>query len=153
MVEKTQGGSEDSPNSPGEALLPQLGVKELSDRLTEYMTRIGQIDIPEVLGQVLDDFLIQCSIIPEELDAPDALDQIVSRQLAVSLAFQLGQLAGRSPQLVDRFVREAFDSRGKLELDNDAEVKVEDFSQLAEKVLPKLRRWKYQLEGQGDGDD
>ena len=153
MVEKTQGGSEDSLNSPGEALLPQLGVKELSDRLTEYMTRIGQIDIPEVLGQVLDDFLIQCSIIPEELDAPDALDQIVSRQLAVSLAFQLGQLAGRSPQLVDRFVREAFDSRGKLELDNDAEVKVEDFSQLAEKVLPKLRRWKYQLEGQGDSDD
>ena len=86
------------------------------------------------------------------MDAPDALDQIVSRQLAVSLAFQLGQLEGRSPQLVDRFVQEAFDSRGELELDNDAEVRVEDFNQMAEKVLPKLRRWKYQLESSEDRD-
>ena len=147
-----ESGDTGLPTGLDEALLPEKGVKELADQLTEYMTRIGQVDIPEVLGQVLDDFLLQCSVIPEELDAPDALDQIVSRQLAVSLAFQLGQLEGRSPQLVDRFVQEAFDSRGELELDNDAEVRVEDFNQMAEKVLPKLRRWKYQLESSEDRD-
>ena len=153
MAGKTQGSFEHLPDSLPEVLLPQQGVKQLADRLTEYMTLIGQMDIPEVMGQVLDDFLLQCSVIPEELDAPDALDQIVSRQLAVTLAFQLGRLEGKSPQLVDRFLREAFDSWGTLDLDNDAEIGVEDFNHLAEKVLPKLRRWNYQMEGQEDGDD
>ena len=110
------------------------------------MTQIELTDIPEALEQVLDDFLMQCGGIPEEVDAPDAFDQIVNNQLAVTLAFQLGKLAGRAPQLVERFIQEAFEKWGALELDNDAEVTVEDFNQLAEKVLPKLRRWRYYLD-------
>ena len=140
------------PRRDGE-LLPQGGVKELADRLTEYMIRIGQADIPEVLEQVLDDFLIQCGGIPEELDAPDALDQIVNQQLAVTLAFQLGRLAGKSPQLVERFIREAVKSWGTLDLDNEAEIAVEDFNQLAEKVLPKLRRLSYYLDNEEDDNE
>ena len=127
-------------------LLPGEGVEDLSDRLTQYMTRIGLADIPEALEQVLDDYLVQCSGIPEELDSPDALDQILNNQLAVTLAFQLGRLAGRSPYLVDRFLKEAFEKWGALELDGDAEVTVEDFNRMAERVLPKLRRWRSYLE-------
>ena len=134
------------PPAPDGSLLPEQGVKELADRLTEYMTQIELADISEILEQVLDDFLIQCGGIPEELDAPDAFDQIVQNQLAVTLAFQLGRLAGRAPQLVDSFIQEALEKWGRLHLDNDAEVTVEDFSQLAEKVLPKLRRWRYYLD-------
>ena len=138
--------AEGVPVPPDGALLPERGVRELTDRLTEYMTRIELADMPEVLEQVLDDFLIQCDGIPEELDDPDAFDQIVNNQLAVTLAFQLGRLAGRAPQLVERFIQEAFEKWETLHLENHTEVTVEDFNQLAEKVLPKLRRWRYYLE-------
>ena len=134
-------------------LLPESGVKELADRLTEYMTQIELADVSEVMGQVLDNFMIQCGGIPEELDAPEVLDEIVRSQLSVTLAFQLGRLSGRSPQLVERFVREAFERWGSQELDDDAEVSVEDFDHLAERVLPKLRRWRFQLDtGEEDGE-
>lgn len=126
-------------------LLPEEGVKELADRLTEYMTRIELADIPEVLEQVLDDFLIQCGGIPDDLDDPDAFERIVNVQLAVTLAFQLGRLAGRSPHLVERFTQEAFEKWGTFHLDKDTEVTIEDFDRLAERVLPKLRRWRYYL--------
>ena len=140
--------SERVPASPERVLLPEKGVKELADRLTEYLTRIELADTPEVMGQVLDDILTQCGGIPEQMDAPDALDEIVNHQLAVTMAFQLGRLAGRSPQLVERFVQEAFEKWGILHLDSDSEVTVEDFDHLAERVLPKLRRWRYYLEGE-----
>ena len=127
-------------------LLPADGVKDLADRLTEYMTRIELAGTSEVLEQVLDDFLTQCGGIPEELDSPDALDRIVNSQLGVTLAFQLGRLAGRSPQLVEGFIREAFEKWGPIELEDDTEVRVEDFTRLAERVLPKLRRWRDYLD-------
>ena len=128
------------------ALLPGEGVKDLADRLTEYMTQIELADIPEALEQVLDDFLVQCGGIPDEMDDPDALDRIVNAQLSVTLAFQLGRLAGRSPQLVEHFMSEAFQKWGTLQLERDTEVKVEDFDRLSEMVLPKLRRWRYYLD-------
>jgi len=134
------------PHRRDEALLPLEGAKELADRLTEYMTQIELADIPAVLEQILDDFLMQCDGIPEELDDPDAFDRIVNLQLATTLAFQLGRLSGRAPQLVERFVQEAFKKWGVLHLDKDTEITVEDFNQLAEKVLPKLRRWRYYLD-------
>ena len=129
-----------------ERLLPEAGVKELSDRVTEYMTRIEQFEMSDALGQVLDDFLAQCGEIPEELDDPDAFDRIVNAQLAVTLAFQLGRLTGKAPQLVEGLVNEAFQRWGVLELDRETEVTVEDFSQLTERVLPKLRRSRYYLD-------
>ena len=127
-------------------LLPSEGVQDLSDKLTQYMSEIGLADVSEVLEQVLDDYLTQCSCIPDDLDSPDAMDQIVNAQLAVTLAFQLGRLSGRSPQLVDRFFNEALDRWGSVELDSDDEIKVEDFANLAERVLPKLRRWRTYLD-------
>ena len=141
----SEGDSSIAPNRDG-ALLPEGGVKELTDRLTEYMTRIQLADMPEVLEQALDDFLMQCGGIPKELDDPNSFDQIVNLQLAVTLAFQLGRLAERAPQLVDRFIRETFERWGKIHLDNDTEVTVEDFYQLTERVLPQLRRWRYYLD-------
>ena len=139
------GDRELSPTSD-DALLPEKGVKELADQLTEYMTRIELADIPDVLEQVLDDFLMQCGGIPDELDAPDAFDKIINNQLAVTLAFQLGRLAGRSPNLVNRFIQETFEKWRTLQLDNETEVTMEDFNQLAERVLPKLRRWRYHFD-------
>ena len=144
MAEVEDRDSYDPPGRDAD-LLPEGGIKELADRLTEYMTRIELADIPEVLEQVLDDFLIQCSGIPDDLDDPDAFERIVSNQLAVTLAFQLGRLVGRSPQLVERFTQEAFEKWGTFHLDKDTEVTIEDFNQLAERVLPKLRRWRYYL--------
>ncbi len=148
----TEAGDRELPIASDEALLPEKGVKKLADQLTEYMTRIELADIPDVLEQVLDDFLMQCGAIPDEMDAPDAFDQIINNQLAVTLAFQLGRLAGRSPHLVDRFIQEAFQKWGTLPLDNETEVTVEDFNQLAERVLPKLRRWRYQFDNEGGSD-
>lgn len=127
-------------------LLPEAGVKELADRVTEYMTRIEQFEVSDALAQVLDDFLTQCGEIPEELDDPGAFDKIVNAQLAVTLAFQLGRLTGKAPQLVEGLVNDAFERFGVLELERETEVTVEDFSQLTERVLPKLRRWRYYLD-------
>ncbi len=79
------------------ALLPEEGVKELADRLTEYMTEIEMTDLPAVLEQVLDDFLVQCDGVPEDLEASDAVDRIVNGQLAVTMAYHLGRLEGRAP--------------------------------------------------------
>ena len=144
-MEEAEGRDSYEPPGRDADLLPEEGVKELADRLTEYMTRIELADIPEVLEQVLDDFLIQCGGIPDDLDDPDAFERIVNVQLAVTLAFQLGRLAGRSPHLVERFTQEAFEKWGTFHLDKDTEVTIEDFDRLAERVLPKLRRWRYYL--------
>ena len=144
-MEEAEGRDSLDPPGRDADLLPEEGVKELADRLTEYMTRIELADIPEVLEQVLDDFLIQCGGIPDDLDDPDAFERIVNNQLAVTLAFQLGRLAGRSPHLVERFTQEALEKWGTFHLDKDTEVTIEDFDRLAERVLPKLRRWRYYL--------
>ena len=154
MAEEREGSQEGVTPQDNEALLPAGGVKELADRLTEYMTRIELADMPDAVGQVLDDFLMQTGGIPEEMDAPDALDQVVNNQLAVTLAFQLGRLAGRAPQLVEQFTRDAFEKWGTVHLDDEKEITVEEFNQLAERVLPKLRRWRYYLDsGYGENQE
>ena len=127
------------------ALLPEEGVKELADRLTEYMTEIEMTDLPAVLEQVLDDFLVQCDGVPEDLEASDAVDRIVNGQLAVTMAYHLGRLEGRAPQLVERFVQEALEKWGHIHLEDETRVTDEDLDQLVERVLPKLRRWRYYL--------
>ena len=143
MAEAGNTNPDGAPAGRDGSLLPEGGVKELADRLTEYLTKIELVEIPEALEQVLDDFLMQCGGIPQDLDAAEAFDQIVNNQLMVTLAFQLGRLTGRSPQLVDRFIEEEFEKWGSLNLDDETEVTAEDFDQMTEKVLPKIRRWRY----------
>ena len=138
-------GSPDTPQD-GQGLLPGEGIKALADRLTEYMTQIGLVDMPEVMEQVLDDVLVQCGGIPDDLDDPETFDRIVNLQLAVTLAFQLGRLEGRAPQIVESLIQEAFQEWDALELDAETEITVEDFANVAERVLPKLRRWRYFLD-------
>ena len=59
---------------------------------------------------------------PEDLMARDAFEQISSGQLAVTLAYQLGRLEGRSPQLVENLVARAIESFGFLPLDESNEI-------------------------------
>ena len=75
-------------------VLPDQGIVELADKLTGYMTEIQLGGLPDVIGQVLDDFLEQCGGMPEDLTHPDAFNQITRNQLAVTLAYQLGRLEG-----------------------------------------------------------
>jgi hypothetical protein len=153
MAENMEEGPERSSSLPDDSLLPEDGVKELSDRFLEYMTEIELADIPEAMEQVLDDFLMQCGGIPEEMEGPEVFDQIVNHQLAVTLAFQLGRLSGRAPQLVERFIQEALDKWGSIHLENETEVTAEDFSRMTERVLPKLRRWRSYLDREYGDDD
>ena len=141
-----------APAGPG-ALLPEAGVKELTDRLTEYMTEIELADVPAVLEQVLDDFLVQCDGVPEDLESSDAVDRIVNGQLAVTMAYHLGRLEGRAPQLVERFVEEALEKWGHIHLEDETQVTDEDLERLVERVLPKLRRWRYYLGRESEESD
>ena len=108
-----------APAGPG-GLLPESGVKDLTDRLTEYMTEIELADVPAVLEQVLE---------------------------------------GRAPHLVERFVEEALEKWGHIHLEDETQVTDEDLEQLVERVLPKLRRWRYYLgreseeSADGESDD
>ena len=88
-------------------VLPAEGVEDLTDQLTQYMTEIELGGLTDIMGQVLDDFLDQCGGIPEDLSDPSAFDRITGGQLAVTLAYQVGRLEGRSPQIVERLVRQA----------------------------------------------
>ena len=88
-------------------VLPDAGVVELTDCLTEYMTEIELDSLPDIIGQVLDDFIDQAGGMPEDLRDSDAFDVITVNQLAVTLAYQVGRLEGRSPQIVNRLIKEA----------------------------------------------
>ena len=90
-------------------VLPEDGVVDLTDKLTEYMTEIQLGGLPDIVGQVLDDFIDQSGGMPEDLRDSDAFDQITSSQLAVTLAYQLGRLEGRSPQIVQRLIQQAIE--------------------------------------------
>jgi len=74
------------------------------------------------MGQVLDDFLDQCGGMPEDFAARDAFERIASGQLAVTLAYQLGRLEGRSPQLVENLVARAIASYGFLPVDESEQI-------------------------------
>ena len=76
----------------------------------------------DIMGQVLDDFLEQSGVMPEDLTAVDAFERISRGQLAVTLAYQLGRLEGRSPQLVENLVARAVESHGFQPVDESAEI-------------------------------
>ena len=124
-------------------VLPDEGIIELSDKLTGYMTEIQLDGMPDVIGQVLDDFLEQCGGMPEDLTSPEAFDQITRNQLAVTLAYQLGRLEGRSPQVVDLLVRQSIQKWGAHPGRESPDISDDDLEKPKELVYPRLRRLEY----------
>ena len=140
MAEEPNGVSE--PDLDG-VLLPEGGIIDLADKLTGYMTEIELGGMPDILGQVLDDFLEQCGGMPEDLNEPSAFDQITRNQLAVTLAYQLGRLEGRSPQVVRLLLQQAIEEWGTRRVDESADISDHDFQHPKELVYPRLRRLEY----------
>ena len=52
--------------------LPEEGVADLTDRLTEFLPEQDENDPPLIIGQVLDDFIDQSGAMPENLREEDA---------------------------------------------------------------------------------
>ena len=124
-------------------LLPENGIVELTDKLTGYMTEIELGGLSDIIGQVLDDFLDQCGGMPEDLNDSTAFDQITRNQLAVTLAYQLGRLDGRSPQVVNLLVQQTIDSFGVKRMEESSDISDNDFQNPKELVYPRLRRLEY----------
>ena len=124
-------------------VLPDEGVIELTDQLTGYMHEIEFGGFTDIIGQVLDDFLEQSGGMPNDLKADDAFEQITQNQLAVTLAYNLGRLEGRSPQIVQKMVDEAIEKRGILELEESNEITDADLENPKLMVYSRLRRIEY----------
>jgi len=133
-----------------ELVLPEQGVVDLTDKLTEYMTEIELGGMPDILGQVLDDFIDQSGCMPEDLRDAEAFDQITSTQLAVTLAYQLGRLEGRSPQIVRLLIKEAVEKWEAKPLAESPDISDADLRRPKELVYPRLRRLEY---AEDDDDD
>ena len=140
-------------------VLPPDGVEDLTDKLTGFMYEIELGGLSDIIGQVLDDFLEQCGGMPEDLASRDAFEQISRGQLAVTLAYQLGRLEGRSPQLVENLVSRAVESFGFQPVDESAEITDADMENPKVQVYPRVRRMEYvqpqvlQIQGLGDAPD
>ncbi len=139
----TQNPGEDSELDLNGLILPEDGIVDLTDKLTAYMTEIELGGLPDIIGQVLDDFLDQCGGMPEDLKDPSAFDQITRNQLAVTLAYQLGRLEGRSPQIVRMMIQQAIDGFGARMVAESPEILDKDFDNPKELVYPRLRRLEY----------
>ena len=124
-------------------VLPEEGIIELTDKLTGYMTEIELANLPDVIGQVLDDFLEQCGAMPEDLTDPSAFDQITRNQLAVTLAYQLGRLEGRSPQVVNLMLQQVVQKWGSQPVEESPDISDEHLQHPKELVYPRLRRLEY----------
>ncbi len=124
-------------------VLPEEGIVELTDKLIGYMMEIDLPGLPDIVGQVLDDFLDQCGGMPEDLADPAAFDQITRNQMAVTLAYQLGRLEGRSPQVVRKLIQQAIEKWGSRPVAESADISDEDLQRPKELVYPRLRRLEY----------
>ena len=124
-------------------VLPAEGVEDLTDQLTQYMTEIELGGLTDIMGQVLDDFLDQCGALPEDLSDPAAFEQITGAQLAMTLAYQVGRLEGRSPQIVNRLVRQAVEKWPAHTLNASADISDQDLQNPKELVYPRLRRLQF----------
>ena len=143
MAEEQPGSLELEPDG---RVLPEQGVVDLTDKLTEYLTEIELGGLPDIIGQVLDDFLDQCGGMPEDLSDPVVFDQITRNQLAVTLAYQLGRLEGRSPQIVRLLVSRAIEQWGTRSVGESPDISAEDLLHPKELLYPRLRRLEYSPE-------
>jgi hypothetical protein len=121
--------------------LPEEGVADLADRLVEFLPEQDENDPPLIIGQVLDDFIDQSGAMPENLRDEDAHERISQMQMAVTLAYQLGRLESRSPDMVRRFMLEAIEKWEAKPLNDSLDFVEADFRKPKELVLPRLRRW------------
>ncbi|MEE3247962.1 MAG: hypothetical protein VX213_10730, partial [Chloroflexota bacterium] len=119
------------------------GVVELTDNLTGYMYEIELGGLTDIMGQVLDDLLEQSGGMPQNLKADDAFEHITQNQLAVTLAYHLGRLEGRSPQVVQKMMDEAIEKWGIHQLEESDEITDEDLESPKTQVYPRLRRVEY----------
>jgi hypothetical protein len=133
---------DENPENLG-TVLPEEGVVHLADQLTGYMTEIELGGLPDIIGQVLDDFLEQCGGMPEDLSDANAFEQITRNQLSVTLAYQLGRLEGRSPQVVRLLIEEAVNRWGARPVAESADISETDLASPKELVYPRLRRLEY----------
>lgn len=124
-------------------ILPTDGVEDLTDKLTGFMNEIELGGLSDIIGQVLDDFLDQSGGMPEDMAGRDAFERIAGGQMAVTLAYQLGRLEGRSPQLVENLVARAIETFGFLPVDESAEITEQDFQDPKVQVYPRIRRMQY----------
>ena len=124
-------------------VLPDEGVVELTDSLTGYMYEIELGGLTDIMGQVLDDLLEQSGGMPQNLKADDAFEHITQNQLAVTLAYHLGRLEGRSPQVVQKMMDEAIEKWGIHQLEESDEITDEDLESPKTQVYPRLRRLEY----------
>ena len=129
-------------------VLPAEGIVDLTDRLTGYMHEIELGGLTDIMGQVLDDFLDQSGGMPEDLKAGDAFEQITQNQLAVTLAYHLGRLEGRSPQVVQKMMDDAIEKWGIHQLEESDEITDQDLESPKTQVYPRLRRVEYSEEPQ-----
>ena len=129
-------------------VLSAEGVEDLTDQLTQYMTEIELGGLTDIMGQVLDDFLDQCGGMPEDLSDPSAFERITGGQLAVTLAYQVGRLEGRSPQIVNRLVRQAVERWRARALVESEEISDADLQNPKELVYPRLRRMQFSEPGE-----
>ncbi len=127
----------------GGRVLPEEGVTDLTDKLTEYMTEIELGGMPDILGQVLDDFIDQAGGMPEDLRDEVAFEQITANQLAVTLAYQLGRLEGRSPQLVRTLIQQAIEKWEARPMVETPDISEGDLRRPKELVYPRLRHMEY----------
>ena len=142
MTNDNDNSREASPEYHG-MVLPEDGVVELTDKLTGYMTEIELGGLPDIMGQVLDDFLEQCGGMPEDLKDSDAFEQITRNQLSVTLAYQVGRLEGRSPQVVRLLIEEAVKKWGVRPVGESTDISDQDLESPKELVYPLLRRLEY----------
>ena len=126
-----------------DGVLSEDGVVDLTDQLTGYMTEIELGGLPDIIGQVLDDFLDQCGGMPENLADDGAFEQITRNQLSVTLAYQLGRLEGRAPQVVRALIQEAIKKWGARPVADSSEISDQDLATPKELVYPRLRRLEY----------
>ena len=129
-------------------VLPDEGVVELTDNLTGYMHEIELGGLTDIMGQVLDDLLEQSGGMPLALKSDDAVERISQNQLAVTLAYHLGRLEGRSPQIVQKMMDEAIEKWGINGLEESNEITDHDLESPKVQVYPRLRRIEYTDEPQ-----
>ena len=134
-------------------VLPEEGVTDLTDQLTHYMTEVELGGLSDVLGQVLDDFIDQSGGMPEDLRDQDAFEQITANQLAVTLAYQLGRLEGRSPQIVRQLIGQALEKWEARPIAETNDISDGDLRRPKELVYPRLRRLEYEEPEEDDDLD
>ena len=71
------------------------------------------------------------------------MELITKNQLAVTLAYQLGRLEGRSPQVVRTMVQQAIKKWGSSLVEESPDISDEDLEHPKELVYPRLRRLEY----------